>query len=229
MLDACFIADKRWPQAARAAQSNVLWAAEMWSNVGAAIGIDLGTTDKPRICEHKTMALFPVRIMFNDQHINGSLVGSEAKKKQPLRGGGTMSLAIETARSPAAEERGRILHEFGHALGLIHEFQRPEPAGCADSFQMDQAIEYFRSENRWDETETRRQLEPLSSGRSADSGVLDRKSIMMYALPGHILDDGAADECFLERRSTQLSDGDREVLRNAYPPVEPPRKAKRRK
>lgn len=134
-----------------------------------------------------------------------------------MNDGSTMTIDLDTARSTAAESRGVILHEFGHALGLIHEFQRPEPAGCDHSFKTNEAITHFAKLNGWSRTIAERQIAPRPSGRTDDSGRIDLDSIMMYQLPANILWGDVNDECFLATRANKLSDEDREVIRQAYP------------
>jgi hypothetical protein len=61
-----------------------------------------------------------VRIVFKRGHGAWSYIGKEALK---LKTGPTMQQDISDNDRMPPHERYMILHEFGHALGLIHEHQ----------------------------------------------------------------------------------------------------------
>jgi len=69
-----------------------------------------------------------IRISFDSTDGNWSRIGTDALKvvsPEP-----TMNLAVVDDTGPANDiDTGVILHEFGHVLGLLHEFQSPERPG----------------------------------------------------------------------------------------------------
>ena len=63
-----------------------------------------------------------IRVAFTRREGSWSYIGQNAKKYK----GVTLNLgAIDTALPPSPDDFGTILHEFGHALGLVHELQSP--------------------------------------------------------------------------------------------------------
>jgi len=66
-----------------------------------------------------------IRISFDSSNGSWSYVGTDIKSIDPEDP--TMNLGWIDATSPAisASDRGTILHEFGHVLGLLHEHQSP--------------------------------------------------------------------------------------------------------
>ena len=70
-----------------------------------------------------------IRIAFDDSDCCWSFVGLDVKKAVPSQP--TMNLAwISKAETNITDtERGVILHEFGHTLGLGHEHQSPDRSG----------------------------------------------------------------------------------------------------
>ncbi len=54
-------------------------------------------------------------------------------------------------RSSTTEPHGIILHEFGHALGILHEHQSPV-ANCVNEYNWEFIVKYLSGPpNNWDE------------------------------------------------------------------------------
>ena len=122
----------------------------------------------------------------------------------------TMNYGWLTPDSPDDEVQRVVLHEFGHALGLIHEHQNPqggiewnEPAVIAD---------LSGPPNNWDEKTIRHNvLDHYDPGLVTASNV-DPNSIMMYPIPASWTQDG-----FSAGLNSDLSETDVDFIRNAYP------------
>jgi serralysin len=120
-----------------------------------------------------------IRIAFQQGNGSWSYLGTICKQipdPQP-----TMNYGWLTPQSSGDELRRVVLHEFGHALGLIHEHQNPDggiewnaPAVKAD---------LSGPPNNWDDGTIRSNvLEHYPSGDVTASPV-DKLSIMMYPIP----------------------------------------------
>lgn len=134
---------------------------------------------------------------------------------------------------------GTVLHEFGHALGLLHEHQNPlgiceteflwnDDPGYVPSVNADS--EYIRDPggrrpsvyrylggppNNWDTTKVNFNLRRLLLADSLVASDFDRLSIMQYALPALLLKNGSSSSCFA-RPTTKLSSKDVLAAREFY-------------
>lgn len=101
--------------------------------------------------------------------------------------------------------RRTILHEFGHALGLLHEHQNPR----AKIKWNEQAVTAYLARSGMDEQQTRENVLTTAGGDGKD---FDPASIMLYALPREATQDG-----MVFSYNTDLSPMDKEVIASLYP------------
>jgi serralysin len=148
-----------------------------------------------------------IRIAFEQGNGSWSYLGTQCQdipEDQP-----TMNYGWLTPNSPDDELTRVVLHEFGHALGLIHEHQNPqggiewnEPAVIAD---------LSGPPNNWDEQTIRHNvLDHYDPGVVTASNV-DPDSIMMYPIPAAWTLDG-----FSADLNSDLSETDIEFIRGVY-------------
>lgn len=121
----------------------------------------------------------------------------------------TMNYGWLTPDSPDDELQRVVLHEFGHALGLIHEHQNPkggidwnEPAVIAD---------LSGPPNNWDEATIRHNVLDHYAADAVTATDVDGDSIMMYPIPAAWTNDG-----FSADLNSDLSEHDKQLISEVY-------------
>jgi serralysin len=115
--------------------------------------------------------------------------------------------------SPDLDEaafRSVVLHEFGHALGMIHEHQNPS---AKIQWNRDAVYAYYaRDPNRWSRADVDRNLFETYDPKLTQFTDCDPRSIMMYPIPPEHLDAGDP-----VGWNTELSDADKAFIASLYP------------
>ncbi|WP_282079969.1 carbohydrate-binding protein [Aquimarina algiphila] len=108
------------------------------------------------------------------------------------------------------EFRRTTIHEFGHALGLIHEHQNPV-AGI--NWDREAVYAYYAGPpNNWSRAQVDNNLFRRYDANISNHSVYDPKSIMHYPIPAEHTTDGVA-----VGSNTQLSATDKSFIATIYP------------
>jgi serralysin len=149
-----------------------------------------------------------IRIDFQPGDGSWSYLGTEAHNIG--RGKPTMNFGWIDADSPADELRRVVLHEFGHALGLIHEHQNPDRP---IQWNRDAVVRDLSGPpNFWDISTIETNMFEKYDPAKLTSTATDPESIMMYPIPASWTLDG-----FSADLNDDLSENDRGLIHQAYP------------
>lgn len=208
-------ATKTWPPGHKATvcffggdrptRHSVARIASEWSLYGN-FSFDFGLLPELRTCSEEETT--DIRISF-DRGGNWSYVGTDSRRiprDQP-----TMNL--EAPESIAATWKGTVLHEFGHALALLHMLQHP--SACQEEFDWGH-IDQLAAELGWTREMVQRSLGPYDAGPNLNVGEFDATSVMMYHLPAEYFLRGDASHCF-GRGGQELSIADKLAMYVMYP------------
>jgi len=122
----------------------------------------------------------------------------------------TMNYGWLTKESSDQEVRSVVLHEFGHALGLIHEHQNPV-GGI--KWKREAVIKDLSGPpNNWGLPTIEANMFKSYSMSEVTATPVDRTSIMMYVIPSRWTEDG-----FSADLNSTLSAEDRRLIAQAYP------------
>jgi serralysin len=154
-----------------------------------------------------------IRIGFkwNDDNGSWSYIGTDSiiltddgiiSKNEP-----TMNYGWLEPNSPREEYSRVVLHEFGHALGCIHEHQNP--AGNIP-WDKPKVYEYY-AKSGWNRELVDANLFGRYSKTITNFTKYDEKSIMLYAIPNELTIGD-----FEVGWNTQLSDIDKEFIQQQY-------------
>lgn len=152
-----------------------------------------------------------VRISFYADDGSWSAVGRDALNTSyfPLHQP-TMNFGWVRDDSDPVEDRAVILHEFGHALGCIHEHQAPT---FDRKWNEASVMKYFKGPpNYWDEDAIRQNVLSKYSPKGIKATRFDPKSIMLYSFDAKLFSDGRGPT----NENTQLSPTDRTMIKQMY-------------
>lgn len=149
-----------------------------------------------------------VRIAFQQGNGSWSYLGTVCRQipaDEP-----TMNYGWLTPASSADEVRSVVLHEFGHALGLIHEHQNPK--GGIKWNRAAVIRDLSGPPNSWSEEQIENNMFKHYPESAVEATDTDPLSIMMYQIPASWTTDG-----FSAGLNGELSAKDRQLIHDEYP------------
>ena len=103
-----------------------------------------------------------------------------------------------------------VLHEFGHALGCIHEHQSPQ---FTRRWNVEAVMKYFQGPpNYWDEAAIQHNVLQKYSAQGISATRFDPRSIMLYSFDAALFSDGLGPT----NSNTNVSQSDIQMIRQMY-------------
>lgn len=155
---------------------------------------------------HK-MKVADIRIGFNKNDGSWSFMGTEALTEDSNNP--TMNFGWLTPKLNDEEFGAVVLHEFGHALGCIHEHSRPD---TGIPWNTKKVYAYYKEKDGWTKEEVDSQVFDKYDRNMIRASAFDKRSIMMYAIPS-FLTDGKYQIPF----NSFLSSQDKKFIKTIYP------------
>lgn len=132
--------------------------------------------------EFVTSGAAEIRISFAEKGFSWSTVGTDALTVGASEA--TMNYGWFDANTPLSEYRRVVRHEFGHALGMIHEHQNPAALG---QIPWDKPKVYaYYAQQGWSKADTDSNIFQVYAEDSTNHSAFDPTSIMEYAIPNSL-------------------------------------------
>jgi len=152
-----------------------------------------------------------IRIAFTPGAGSWSLLGTDCQNETDQTKP-TMNFGWLDDTSSDEDIREVVLHEFGHALGLIHEHQNPDGGITWNTEAVENDLK--GPPNFWDKDTIRRNVLKHYDPATLISTEIDPLSIMMYPIPNKWTVGN-----FETGLNSDLSDTDRALIRRVYPSI----------
>lgn len=149
-----------------------------------------------------------VRISFLEKGFSWSTVGTDALTVPRTQA--TMNYGWLTPTTATREYQRVVRHEFGHALGMIHEHQNPAASG---QIPWDKPKVYaYYAQQGWSKADVDHNIFQTHAVDATNFSAFDPTSIMEYAVP-----DELTIGSYAIGWNTELSAADRDFMARQYP------------
>ncbi|WP_126247806.1 M12 family metallopeptidase [Chitinophaga rhizosphaerae] len=146
-----------------------------------------------------------IKISFAKKGVSWSHIGTDSRNHNPSMNFGW--LEEEQVDSLFASV---VLHEFGHAIGLVHEHQLPD--GNFIKWKVSAVYNYYLNyPNYWEVDDVKRNIFSRYMRDQLISGTFDPTSIMMYHIPPELTEDG-----YTTPINVRLSAEDKRLVSDVY-------------
>ena len=149
-----------------------------------------------------------IRVSFAEKGFSWSTVGTDALTAG--RAEATMNYGWLEPNTATREYQRVVRHEFGHALGMIHEHQNPAAAGVIP-WDKPKVYAYYAQQG-WSKDDVDFNIFAVYAEDSTNHTAFDPTSIMEYAIP-----DSLTVGSYAIGWNTELSQLDRDFMRRQYP------------
>lgn len=149
-----------------------------------------------------------IRVSFAQKGFSWSTVGTDALTAGPDEA--TMNYGWLAPDTDTREYQRVVRHEFGHALGMIHEHQNPAATGVIP-WDRPKVYAYYAQQG-WTKADVDFNIFTVYSEDSTNHTSFDPTSIMEYAIP-----DSLTVGSYAIGWNTELSALDRQFMRSQYP------------
>ncbi|MFN7115939.1 MAG: matrixin family metalloprotease [Saprospiraceae bacterium] len=158
--------------------------------------------------EQVTKGTADIHVGFNKDDGSWSYIGKDAMYLP--QDSATMNFGWFDHKTSDTEFRRTTLHEFGHALGMIHEHQHPVAGIPWDTTKVYEY--YMKPPNSWSENDVNRNIFEHYNKYQTQFCSYDAKSIMHYPVPEALTVGN-----FRVGLNTNLSDEDKRFVGKMYP------------
>jgi astacin (peptidase family M12A) len=223
---------KLMPGASNHRAKMALFAGKMWPD-GRTLGVaflDGSKIQRQKVMEHalewtkyaninfdfRAGKKAEVRISFNADPGSWSAIGTDCLVTQYFpKSEPTINFGWLEDDTDDTEYRRVVVHEFGHALGCIHEHQNPK-GGIR--WNEDAVYKYFSGPpNNWSREEIYHNVIEKYSSDQLNATRFDSKSIMLYSFPKEFIKGPASLAKRGTAENTKLSAGDKRYIKKMYP------------
>jgi hypothetical protein len=153
-----------------------------------------------------------IRVSFAEKGFSWSAVGTDALTEPSTKP--TMNFGWLEPNTSLREYQRVVRHEFGHALGMIHEHQNPA-AGSQIPWDKPKVYAYYAQQG-WSHADVDANIFDVYAEDSTNHSAFDPTSIMEYAIP-----DSLTVGSYAIGWNTTLSQTDIDFMRRQYPKDSP--------
>lgn len=146
-----------------------------------------------------------IKVSFARKGVSWSRIGTESRRYNP-----SMNFGWLEEENVDSLFESVVLHEFGHAIGLVHEHQLPD--GNPIKWNEAEVYKYYLNyPNYWEVQDVKDNIFFRWSRDQLIAGVFDPTSIMMYHIPPNFTIDG-----YSTPLNVRLSPEDKRLVADVY-------------